>query len=77
MIAGEELTADWAAILERARPLANYWIMLSPSVNNDEWDLRIALNSYLLGQERATFLSEQSEPLWRPRLSGSVGARLR
>ena len=63
VIAAEELTAEWAAILERSRPLANYWVMLSPSVKNDEWDLRIALNSYLLGQGRPAFLSAQKAAL--------------
>ena len=73
VVAAEELTADWASILERARPLANYWIMLSPSVGNDEWDLRIALNAYLLGRDRPTFLSEQEAALSAPGFQGPWG----
>jgi hypothetical protein len=70
VVAGEELTVDWAAILEQSRPLANYWVMLSPSVNNDDWDLRIALNSYLFGQARSAFLLEQVAALSRPGFQG-------
>jgi hypothetical protein len=73
IVVAEELTADWAAILERSRPLANYWVMLSPSVRNDEWDMRIALNSYLLGQGRPAFLSEQTSALSAPGFQGPWG----
>jgi hypothetical protein len=74
VVAGEELTTDWAAILERSRPLANYWIMLSPSVTNDDWDLRIALNSYLMGESRLAFVSEQKAALSRPGFRGPWGS---
>ena len=73
VIAADELTADWAAILERARPLANYWIMLSPSVDNDEWDLRIALKAYLMGRDRLAFLREQEAALSAPGFQGPWG----
>jgi hypothetical protein len=73
VIAADELTADWACILERSRPLANYWIMLSPSVNNDEWDLQIALNAYLMGRDRPAFLSEQATALSAPGFQGPWG----
>ncbi len=73
VIAADELTADWAGILERSRPLANYWVMLSPSVNNDEWDQRIALNSYLLGKDQRAFVAEQEAALSRPGFQGPWG----
>ena len=73
VIAADEMTADWAAILERSRPLANYWVMLSPSVDNDEWDMRIALNSYLLGLDQPAFRSEQEAVLSRPGFQGPWG----
>ncbi len=73
VVAAEELTADWAAILERARPLATYWVMLSPSVDNDEWDLRIALNAHLLGRNRLAFLSDQEAALSAPGFQGPWG----
>ena len=75
VIAADELTADWAAILERARPLANYWIMLSPSVNNDEWDLRIALNALSLGARSAGVSRGTRGCALCPGISGPVGPR--
>jgi hypothetical protein len=57
--------------------LAWYWVArwhhVSPSVRNDEWDMRIALNSYLLGQRRPAFLSEQTSALSAPGFQGPWG----
>ena len=46
-VAGEHQFINFASILENQRPLDNYWVFLSPNVTDAEWDLRIALNSYL------------------------------
>jgi hypothetical protein len=73
VVAGDELTVDWSAILERSRPLSNYWVMLSPSVDNSEWDLRIALNCYLLRRTRTMFIAEQEDTLLRPGFRGPWG----
>jgi hypothetical protein len=73
VVAGDELAVDWAAILERAWPLANYWVMLGPSVTDEEWDLSIALNSYLLGNNRSAFVDEQTAILTAPGFRGPWG----
>jgi hypothetical protein len=62
-VAGEEQFINFASIFENQRPLDNYWVFLSPHVTDAEWDQRIALNSYLLDRNRATFEAEQREKL--------------
>jgi hypothetical protein len=48
IVAGVEPFVNHCAILENVRPLDNYWTFLSPSVTDEEWNRRKALNVYLL-----------------------------
>jgi hypothetical protein len=57
--AGEIDFTNFAAILENQRPLDNYWVFLSPQVKDSEWDERVALNSFLLAEDRATYETKQ------------------
>ena len=69
VVAGPALLVDFAAILDNLRPLSNYAVTLSPTVTNDEWDDRIAVNAALLGLERDTFEADQAKALngpWGP-----------
>jgi glycosyltransferase involved in cell wall biosynthesis len=61
VVAGDKGFVDLAAILENQRPLYHYVADLSPAVSDGEWNLRIALNSFLLGLDRAAFALEQEE----------------
>jgi hypothetical protein len=63
LVAGDRLFLDMAGWLENQRPLDNYWVFLSPSVTNEELDLRVALNSYLLGTDRQTFMARLDQDL--------------
>jgi len=60
-VAGEHQFINFASILENQRPLDNYWVFLSPQVTDAEWDRRIALNHFLLDQNRAIFEAKQRE----------------
>jgi hypothetical protein len=57
--AGEFQFTNFAAIIENQRPLDNYWVFLSPQVTDAEWDERVALNSFLLAEDRVTYEAEQ------------------
>ena len=60
VVAAEELTADWAAILERVAAAGELLGHAQSVGDNDEWDLRIALNSYLSwAKDRPAFLSDK------------------
>lgn len=48
VIAGDTQVSDWAVISHALRPLTGT-IALSPSVNNEQWARRRALNAYLRG----------------------------
>jgi len=48
VIAGETQVSDWAVISHALRPLTGT-VALSPSVNNEQWARRRALNAYLRG----------------------------
>jgi hypothetical protein len=63
VIAGDVQFLQYAAILENARPLENYWAFLSPSISDAEWNRRKALNVYLLDP------AASEDELWK-RLSG-------
>jgi hypothetical protein len=60
-VAGEDHFVNLATILENQRPLINYWVYLSPQINDLEWYRRIAVNAYLLGQDRAAFEAGQRQ----------------
>jgi hypothetical protein len=59
--AGSKAFLDSAVILEDQRPLVAYCVDMSPAVNNAEWDLRAALNCYLLGMCRSDFERQQEQ----------------
>ncbi|MEO6811811.1 MAG: hypothetical protein ABI353_22105 [Isosphaeraceae bacterium] len=54
-IAGARDFVDLAAVLENQRPLEHYAAMLSPAIDDAEWDRRLALNAALLGLDRPAF----------------------
>lgn len=70
VVAGEKGFVDLAVILENQRPLDHHSVVFSPSVDNAEWDARIALNGYLRGLNRLAFEGEQRAVLeagvWGP-----------
>jgi hypothetical protein len=70
VVGGDRFFVDSAMILEDWRPLSGYSVDVSAAVSTPEWDLRVALNSYLLGWDRTRFEKEQitwlDETLWGP-----------
>jgi hypothetical protein len=66
VIGGDEQFVDFAVIVENERPAMAYAVYLSPSIDNTEWEQRIALNGYLLGLDRASFKAEQASRLTPP-----------
>jgi hypothetical protein len=61
VIAGDPMFLDLASIVEDQRPLTHYAVLISPSVSNQEWDRRDALNAYLTGQTLEEFVVHQDE----------------
>src|SRR5262249_33432693 len=59
-----------ACMTDNTRPLAGYAVELSGSVDNAEWDARVALNAYLSGLSREDFVAAQrvwlDTTLWGP-----------
>jgi hypothetical protein len=70
VIAGDKDFVDLATILNDAHPLNHYAVVMSPWVNNSEWDYRIALNGFLRGLDRQAFVQEEKNTLatwvWGP-----------
>ncbi len=70
VIAGDVRFVEFATILERQTELVGYATVLSPYIDNDSWNDRIALNAYLLGQGRPEFEAIQRHDLetthWGP-----------
>jgi hypothetical protein len=67
-IAGSEKFCALSAVAERQRPLSGYSIPRSLVIDDNAWETRVALNSYLLGTVRAQFenqAKEKSKWLWR------------
>jgi hypothetical protein len=63
VIAGNKEFIDFAVIMENQRPLSGYLVDLSPAVDNAQWDARIALNSYIEGKDRDSFILQQRAEL--------------
>jgi hypothetical protein len=76
-VAGDTQLQCLVVIYRGLRPLSGYTAILSP-ISNEELDLRIALNAYLLGQDEDTFLRRQTQEFltarWGPQ-ARSVEAR--
>ncbi|MBX6311807.1 MAG: hypothetical protein IRY99_02635 [Isosphaeraceae bacterium] len=69
VLAGAPEFLELGAILEDQRPLDHYCLLLSPSIDDAEWDRRVALNDYLRGFDRADFARCQEATLskgWGP-----------
>jgi len=68
VVAGDPAFVDFAVILEDQCPLDHYSVILSPDISDDEWDERVALNSFLRGQDLSTFTASQTrwseETVW-------------
>jgi hypothetical protein len=58
VIGGDELFADLAAVAEDQRPLAGYAALQMATMTDDEWEMRWALNRYLLGVARYQLVSQ-------------------
>jgi hypothetical protein len=63
VIAGDRSFVDLAAIVNNQRPLDHYAVVMSPSIDNSEWDSRVALNGFLLGLDKESFGKSQKEVL--------------
>ena len=63
VVAGDKSFVELAAILNNLRPLDHYAVVMSPSVDNSEWDSRVALNGFLNGLDREAFAESQREVL--------------
>jgi hypothetical protein len=76
VVAGDELFADLATVAENQRPLAGYAALQSSTMTDDEWELRWALNWYLLGARRDQVVSQAqafaSSYQWGPWSFGEV-----
>jgi hypothetical protein len=70
VIAGDNVFTEFAMVLENQRPLSGYTVNLSPSVSDNEWNERIALNDYLQGFSRPDFIAKRQTDLrttkWGP-----------
>lgn len=63
IVVADSVVAELSSIHEDLRPLNNYWVHLSPSVDDREWDERNALEGYLVGLDRSSFESAHREQL--------------
>jgi len=54
-IAGDERYVDLAMITRNLLPLYNYAVLLSPTTTDHDWELRFALNAYLMGVDTRMF----------------------
>src|SRR5205807_2323786 len=66
LTAGAVVAGDWnlismASVIDNLRPLDGSWLRYSAFLNDQDWDLRAALNGYLLGQDRSAFEGAQRQ----------------
>ena len=61
VVAGDPMFLDLAAIEEDQRPLTHYAVLFSPTISNQEWDRRDALNAYLTGESIYEFAVHQHQ----------------
>jgi hypothetical protein len=70
VMGGDRYFVEAASITGNVRPLDGYIVELSGTVDNSEWDARVALNAYLSGLNREEFADEQlawlDKTLWGP-----------
>jgi hypothetical protein len=60
VIAGDQDFVDFAVVLNNLRPLEHVAVIMSPGVDNAEWDYRSALNGFLRGLNRMDFERSQN-----------------
>jgi hypothetical protein len=65
VVAGEQNFLNFSSVLENQRALVSYSAVLSPNLDNREWNRRIALNAILKGQSLKIFSDEQRTVLER------------
>jgi hypothetical protein len=69
-VGGDTEFASLAGALDDLAPLDGYWLELSAFVDDRQWQNRIALNAFLLGQDRNSFAHGERELLhasrWGP-----------
>jgi len=70
VVGGDSTPVSLSAIHDGLRPLAGYLCELSAYIDDNEWDWRIALNQFLLGQSAGEFAATQQAALkaaaWGP-----------
>jgi hypothetical protein len=59
VVAGDPDFVRLGVLYDDLRPLDGYLVVLSAGVSDDEWDARIALDSWLRGLDREAFAAEQ------------------
>jgi hypothetical protein len=63
VVAGDKDFVYLAAVLNNLRPLNHYAVILSPSIDNSEWDYRVALDGFIRGLDREAFARNQRAAL--------------
>jgi len=83
VLGGDPFFVEAASIAENLRPLSGYIVLLSGTVDDTEWDSRVALNAYLRGLNREEFADEERTWLdknawgpWAPRRGDTGGKEL-
>jgi hypothetical protein len=60
VVGGDGAFVDLAAVAENQRPVDHYAAVVDPLLDNREWDMRVALNAFIAGQDRAAFEAAQT-----------------
>jgi len=76
VVAGDESFCDLAVVGDNQHPLSGYAVLQSPTTSDAEWEMRVALNAYLLGASRSEFLEQVKDStrqqVWGPWSMGEV-----
>jgi hypothetical protein len=78
-IAGDERYVDLAMIAQNLFPLYTYAVLISPTITDHDWELRFALNAYLMGVDAGAFRAQAEHFAatyqWGPWSYGESGGR--
>jgi hypothetical protein len=78
-IAGDERYVNLAMISQNLFPLYNYAVLISPTTTDHDWELRFALNAYLMGVDARAFRAQAQHFAatyqWGPWSYGESGGR--
>jgi hypothetical protein len=78
-IAGDERYVNLATITQNLFPLYNYAVLISPTTTDHDWELRLALNAYLMGVDARAFRAQAQHFAaiyqWGPWPYGEGGGR--